>query len=238
MAYQFPPIAFLTILSLPLWLGLIIIVSRKQTAPGATPLLFILLGAMVWTGANTLHLLHVSVDFKVFWANCQYFGILVLPAAWVVFALEYTGYEKYITKETVLLLAIEPLVVLGAVWTNPIHGWFRSDIALQTVNNYVYLVETFGIAFWVHTLYSYSLLTAGTVLILYAIYQTQAIYRHRAMALTIAVTVPWGLISSNSSRISPMSTYSHRLPSSGPAWYSPMPSLNTNYSTHHQFREP
>lgn len=192
MALQFPPIAFLTILSLPLWLGLIVIVARKRTAPGATPLLFILIGALIWTGANTLHLLYTPLDLKVFWANTQYFGILVLPTAWIVFALEYTGYEKYITKESVLLLTIEPLMVLGAVWTNPIHGWFRSDIALQSVNNYIYLVETFGIAFWVHTLYSYFLLTIGTVLIIYAIYQTQAIYRHQAMALSLAVALPWG----------------------------------------------
>lgn len=192
MAFQFPPIAFLTILSIPLWIGLIMIVSQKQTAPRATPLLFILTGALIWTGANTLHLLYIPLDLKLFWANCQYFGILVIPAAWLVFALEYTGYEKYITKESVLLLAIEPVVVLGAVWTNPIHGWFRSDIALQTLNGYIYLVEAFGIAFWVHTLYSYCLLTAGTVLILYAIYQTQAVYRHQAMALTVAVAIPWG----------------------------------------------
>lgn len=192
MAFQFPPIAFLTVLSVPLWIGLIVIVARKQNAPGATPLLFILTGALFWTGANTLHVLYIPLDLKVFWANCQYFGIIVLPAAWFVFALEYTGYEKYITKESILFLTIEPLVVLFAVWTNPIHEWFRTDTTIQTVNGYVYLLETFGIAFWVHTIYSYCLLGAGTILILYAIYQTQSIYRHQAIAVSCAVIIPWG----------------------------------------------
>ncbi|WP_254764388.1 histidine kinase N-terminal 7TM domain-containing protein [Natrinema marinum] len=154
---------------------------RYRDRPGAVPLLSHVLAAGVWAGAilaltvvesgllalELLALLFLAVGFTVM--------------TLLVFTLEYTGRERFITRSTLLALSIEPVLVAVFAAVNP------GNLFLRT-----YTPVEWGIAFWVHTAYSYVLLTVATVSILEFLYRSRSLYRGQSAALLGATVVGWG----------------------------------------------
>jgi PAS domain S-box-containing protein len=188
---QFVPyilaLAFIAILSALLTL----VIWRRRSAPGAMPLAMLTLGVALWAVAYALSLASAELSGQVFWYNLAYLGIGLLPASWLAFALQYAGLESWLTRRRVVLLAIVPVWVLAMVWTNDLHHLFRAEAHLVDVGSYKVLATTLGPAFWVHTLYSYLLLSLGTFLLLRNILRTSPIYRRQAGAMLVAVCAPW-----------------------------------------------
>src|SRR6185295_14158620 len=91
-------------------------------------------------------------------ANTAYFGIVTVPASWLVFALRFSGRGRWVTGRFLALLWIEPVATVLLAWTNPWHALFRRSV--QVIPSW----EP-GPAFWAHTAYSYALVLAGTVLV-------------------------------------------------------------------------
>jgi PAS domain S-box-containing protein len=149
------------------------------------------LGVALWATAYALSLAFVELSAQVFWYNFVYFGIGLLPASWLAFALEYVGLGFWLTRRRLALLAIVPVWTLIVVWTNDLHHLFRTEVYHTDVGSYKILATTLGPAFWVHTLYSYLLLGLGTFLLLRNILRTSRIYRRQAGALLVAVSAPW-----------------------------------------------
>jgi len=167
---------------------------------GAYPLAALLGGAIVWVSFALIHSIAPTYDVAL-WANrIQYIGIVVNPAAWVVFALVYSDRERLANKFTVGLLSIEPLIVLGLVFTNTSHALWNGAVVpegttymadgAQVTCDAVICYGGNGPAFIAHALYSYVLLLAGAALVLARALRSDAIPRGQAVSMGIAVAAP------------------------------------------------
>jgi len=156
---------------------------NRHLGPGGAEFTVFNLGVAVWTGVYILEL-DATGPAALFWANLAYFGIVLLPASWLVFAFRYSGHEQRITRRLLALLCIEPLATVLLVWTNPWHQWFRKGVQVEPT-------WTPGPAFWLHAGYSYALLAAGTVLIARRVVAGPRLGRGQGAALLIAALAPW-----------------------------------------------
>lgn len=167
---------------------------------GAYPLAALLGGAIVWVSFALIYSLAPTYDVAL-WANrLQYVGIVINPAAWVLFALIYSDRERLANKFSVGLLSIEPLVVLGLVFTNRSHDLWNGAVVpegstymadgAQVTCNAVICYGGNGPAFVAHALYSYVLLVAGAALVLSHALRSDAIPRGQAVSMAIAVAAP------------------------------------------------
>jgi len=130
----------------------------------------------------------------LFWHNIEWLGVVLLPPAWLFFALQYTGRTTWLTRRMVLLLAIVPLVTLLVVWTNDMHGLIRSSSRLDSNAPFSALVGTYGAWFWVFISYAYTVLLLGALLIgsfIRTLMRSTSLYHGQALALLIAVLAPW-----------------------------------------------
>lgn len=168
-----------------------ILAWRNRSLLGSVPLAVLMAAVTVWAAAKVAELAAGDVAGTVFWSNVQYFAIPVVPAAWLVFALQYTGREEWLTRRTLSVLAVEPVLVLVFVWTNPAHGLFRSSVDLVQRGAFTTLAPTFGPAFWAHTAYSYLLLAAATWLLVRMALVSDHLYRSQAVGLVATVSIPW-----------------------------------------------
>ena len=50
---------------------------------------------------------------KGLWGDLKYVGICVLPPAWLVFTLQYTGRGHLVTRRLLAVLTAGPLIVLA-----------------------------------------------------------------------------------------------------------------------------
>ncbi|MHB9286426.1 histidine kinase N-terminal 7TM domain-containing protein [Halobacteriales archaeon Cl-PHB] len=157
---------------------------RDKTA--GTPLLFILLGAAIWSGAILVEILVESYALELIAHNFIYVGIPLLVASYLVFALEYAGREDLVTPRTYALLAIEPVLLQVFVWANP-NDLFRTGV--QPGPRTVEFVGS-GMAFWLHTAYSYTLILVATVILLRAVLTNRSTSVEQIAAVVVAIAAP------------------------------------------------
>jgi PAS domain S-box-containing protein len=170
---------------------LALVVWRRRSAPGAIPLIILLLGVAQWALAYALSLARRELSAQLFLFNLAYVGIGLVPASWLAFALEYVGLGALLTRRRLAMLAVMPLWTLAMVWTNDTHHLFRTEVGLANIGSYSVMIVTLGPAFWVHTVYSYLLLGLGAFLLLRNVVRLPRVYRRQAGAMLVAVCAPW-----------------------------------------------
>lgn len=180
MPYQFIPYHILIVLSALTAAALGICGCRHRTAPGAIPFVAAMFVGALWSVANALELSALTLEHKLFWANIQYIAYSLVPVAWIVMALQLSEYERWIKKKNLLLLLVIPIITCCLVWTDPILGFMRYNIRLDSTGPFPVIAKEYGPWFWVHFAQAYFLnfcsllLLFKTVLSKYAIYRTQA----------------------------------------------------------------
>ena len=191
MQWQNSPYAVALILTAAAAGIVVLLAWRRRPAPGAWPTVFLMLAVAEWSLSYALELGSANLGAQIFWAKVQYLGIVSVPVMWLILALEYTGLEKWLTRRTLILLAIVPLLTLLLVWTNELHGLVWSRVGQATVDAYVVLDLTYGAFFWVHFAYAYLMLLAGTIRFLQVLIRSPQLYRGQAGAVLVGVLTPW-----------------------------------------------
>ncbi len=164
---------------------------KRRPADWAIAFAVLLFAVTFWLIGNAMQLGSTTLEAIVFWANMQQAGIVIVPVAWLVFALLYTHREHWVTRTNLGLLAIEPLMMLVLVWTNDAHGLFRSEVVLNTAGPFPTMKTTYGTAFWINIFYSYMLMFIGTLLLLQRVLRSSDLYRWQAVLLLLGVSLPW-----------------------------------------------
>src|SRR5689334_14776351 len=99
----------------------LLVAGRRRSAPGALPFVVLTLAVAGWSLGYALEMLSANLASAVFWAKQEYLGIVILPLTWLLFALEYTGRKRWLTRQRIGLLLIEPIAIVALVETNERH---------------------------------------------------------------------------------------------------------------------
>jgi len=168
-----------------------VISFSRRSAPGAKALMFLMVGAFVWTATSLLLILATSIQYKLFWLKMNFVGVVIVPIGWFILAANYTNGIQ-ITRRTVLKLSIVPFITLVLIWTNSYHQFFISDYNFIQFSPAVTLLKTeYTGWFYIHTFYSYLLILAGFFLLFQEFLSSSHLYKKQVSALIIAGIVPW-----------------------------------------------
>jgi PAS domain S-box-containing protein len=163
-------------------------ISRERA--GARPLTAFLIAASFWSVAEGLSVATAGSGPAQFWTQVGLSLSVVIPLAWLATVLEYTGNGDWLRPRTLALLAVEPLLFVGLVWTNASHSLVWTSTQTVLVESFVTYSLDFGIALWAHQVYSYMLVTVGAVLLVWLVLRTDAPFRGQSTALLAAITLP------------------------------------------------
>jgi len=163
---------------------------RKRPNPGSLAMTVLALGAAVWAIGYNLELYNPLLPGKLFWAQFRYFGICVIPVAWFVFGLQFSGFGWLADRRNIAGLMLIPVIMLVLVFTNPWHGLVWSYVGLH-IGTYLNILDVrHGFWFWVFTIYSYILLLAGTILILGTLGRALDLYRSLFALILLGAAIP------------------------------------------------
>ena len=163
-------------------------VRRRPGAVGRSALGFGLAAAAVWSFAYALELGSSTVGAKTVWAWVKYIGVCGLPPAWLVFALQYTGRERRVTRRLIMWLSVVPvgvLVLLAVPATTHLVRFYPPG-PLDP-----HPVVGLGPAFWLLLGYSMAVAFTGTWLVVFTLLRVSRIYRRQALLLGSALTLVW-----------------------------------------------
>ena len=138
-------------------------VWRRPGRVGRGSLCAVLLAAAAWCVAYALELV-ASGDSRVLWGALKFIGTTILPPAWLIFALQYTGRLTRPRRRLLAALAVEPALILLLLAYAPTRSLVRSYPAeqLQATLPTVHL----GVAYWVHFVYTSTLVLAASAILL------------------------------------------------------------------------
>ena len=190
MHWQFPPYVGFLVATIALSLVLAFIAWQRRPAPGAVPATILILAAAEWALMVTLE--HTSVDFalKVWWVKASYIGSTLLPPIWLLLVLEYTGRTRWLKRQYVALLMIEPIITNVLVWTNEAHHLVWKSQSLQTIDNYIMLKITPGPWSWIDAIYGYILVMIGILFLIPLLRKRAPLYQGQALALILGALIP------------------------------------------------
>jgi PAS domain S-box-containing protein len=164
----------------------------RRAAPGGVALALLMLAAGEWALPYAVHWAAADLPTKIVWLKVFMVGNVGIPALFLVFVCLFVNYDRWLTRRNLVLLALEPLVTLGVVWSNEVHGLFWSRFWLETHGTFNALGRTFGPWFVVHITYSYLLIALAIGLLLQAFLRAPLLYRRQTGTVLVSAMLPWG----------------------------------------------
>ena len=139
----------------------------------------------------SLELLSKGLSFKILMSKIEYVGITIVPVAFFLLVLYFSGYTNWTQIKKNFFLLIIPVITIGLVFTNEKHGLIWKELFLQQSGNYLFLSIKYGIGFWVYTSFSYLLLGISYVILIKTIIGKIKIFRMQAISMIIALSISW-----------------------------------------------
>lgn len=145
---------------------------------------------IVWPGCVLAAIRFAGTDLALFFWRGLYLGLGIGVASFFLFALRYTDHGDLITPRSIALLSIHPVLLALVVATDPYHGLFYSDV-IPNPNASLgigYDLE-FGPLFALHTVYSYTVVAAGLVLIGNTAVRSKHLYQRQVLAIAAGILI-------------------------------------------------
>jgi PAS domain S-box-containing protein len=189
MDYNFTFLCYIRFLSGIIALVLVGFLWKRRHLNEAGYLLLFELAASIWAVGDGFEAAAISLQQKLFWSQFAYIGVTTISVMFLLFVLSYTNLSRLVNLKSILLLLVIPLITLIMAFSNPVHGLLWAKIIiLQGSNNTVYY---YGPYFWVHVIYSYSILAAGIFILLVDTFRVYPLYKAQIWLLIFGSLLPF-----------------------------------------------
>jgi len=188
MTFQFHPYAVVLIVSALTALITSIIILRRDI-PGSVALGGVLLSTFVWSGAYAMNWSVVELDDKIFWMKIMYFGVLGIPTLFLIFILEITHHEDWLTARNFVLLGIQPFAMIVMIWSNIRLVFDRID--LHFIGGLAVLHVERGLGFWVNTYYSYAITLLAFFILVVGFLRANPFFKRQYLIIMVGSIIPF-----------------------------------------------
>lgn len=189
MDYSYTPQVLSLLFSALIMVSLAAYTWSHRGMPGAGPFAVTMLLGSWWAMTTVLEIAVSGLSAKLFWTDARYVCYAATPVTTLLSVLQYTGRDQWLTRRRIALLSVIPLVTIALAWTNDMHGLVRSGAHLVGAWLPV-IAEDFGPWFWIHVIYSFSLLLFCFLALAEAIVRAPRIYRGQPLALFVGLALP------------------------------------------------
>lgn len=189
MRFDFPNFALVYVIASLLSLITAAMTWQRRSNPGNMPFSLLMLSLAIWSFASIFEAGAISPEGKLFWSKWQYIGISTLPALWLHFAAEFTNH-RFFQSNNLWIIFVIPFITLGMAFTNEYHHLLWNEIIIQPgpLNIAIY---DHGPWFYVHIIYSYSLLLIGTFWLIKGLLVFSRQKRKQIIIIISGVVVGW-----------------------------------------------
>jgi PAS domain S-box-containing protein len=130
----------------------------RRNLPGALWFVIYCLLALPFLVAKIIGYLAVDFETKIFWFNVEYPWWLPGTTAMTCFILEYAWPRRWVTRRTLALLSMVPLMGLAFTFSNDFHNLLFRDYGFNGS-----VVPLYGPVGWVFVVYNFGLRAVSTI---------------------------------------------------------------------------
>jgi PAS domain S-box-containing protein len=170
---------------------LVVLAWKQRPRPGATAFAVLMMAATWWIAVSSIGLFTIAESPRVLLHKLAWISMTMIPVLWLLFTLEYTSRDEYVTPTNAAVLLWIPTLTLALAWTNELHHLVYESMRVNVYGVISLVSPDFGPWYWIHLGYSYLLFAVGTFLVLQLAVGTRRVYQIQAGALLIAILAPW-----------------------------------------------
>lgn len=159
---------------------------HRRSAPGALPLVLLLLALAEWTFTYALHWLVAAPGVRRVWLDATFLGVSLAPVFVLLMTLELTG--RSLNRAARAALFGVPLVTLLLLLGGDPQGLLFGTRALDAHN----LLQG-GPWFRVVALYGYGLVLLSAALLVHFSWSSPPLYRRQGTLLLAGLVLPWAV---------------------------------------------
>ncbi len=168
---------------------LVLYAWQRRPATGSIWFGVTMLGVAVWALAYALEMTSISLGAKLAWYYVKFVGLALVPMAWLLFVLEFSGRWQWWKRPYLLAIAAPTLFTYALAFSNNTHEllWrtFAPPIAQGT------LAVVYGPWFIGYVVLAYFYLIIGGALMLkHWREQNTPLYRWQTLGLLLGVLLP------------------------------------------------
>ncbi len=164
---------------------------QNREVTGASSFAALMVGTALWAITYAFQLAGANEAMIGFWADANHVGVTIVPVAWFCFTLQFAARDRWLNRRTILGLSVVPAVYLLLVSTNRYHHLVREPIETKHVADGTLVVSQheFGIAFWAHAAYSYTLMAVGVLVLTHLLFWSPRVYRRQVGLLIVGAAI-------------------------------------------------
>ena len=189
MAWCFNPYSIPVILTAVILLLLARVAWLQRKVVGAPTFMALMIMLAAWSLLYAVELACASLDGKLLLVKIEYFFIEIFPISWLIFVLQYTGRQHWVTFRRLGWLVIFPMLIWIALWMDPFFHLFYLSADLIRQGMAIMIVTRYGPAFWLHSLFQYGIAMLAIVFCVQGLFLPAAIYRKQSIILLTGALV-------------------------------------------------
>lgn len=191
MAWQFTPVAILYLVAILTAAFVMFRTTRLYPARGTQFFMLLNASVLIWAFGYLLGQFSADIAVKEVMLRIEYIGILGTPLLWLLFALTYSYYERYVTPVSIAVLSLLPVTTWFLVLFVDQHQLFYQSYEFVTQNGLLIRDKIYGPFFYASAGYAYLTVLAGSVILILSVARRRAsMYRGQGVLLVIGSLVP------------------------------------------------
>lgn len=164
----------------------ILLIWRRREAPGVFALMIFMGGVVLWTWSYSMFWLFPDWPANGFWLDVTYIGVVIVPTAMLIFALQVNYLDEWLSKKVLVFLYVEPVLTLAILWTDSYHALFFAGKRTPTTTEFY----DGGFWFWLNVVYIYIIILITLFVIVRGFLQAKGIYRQQHGLILAGVSIP------------------------------------------------
>jgi diguanylate cyclase (GGDEF)-like protein/PAS domain S-box-containing protein len=162
---------------------------RHRTTVGAQAFAGFLAAVTVYIIGYSLELASGDLPTILFWSKVEYVGILMFPAFYLMFAMQFTGRGRWLRLRNVALLFVIPLLVFAAKVVDERFHLIYASAAVDASGPLPLLVFTRGPLYLPLALYNLAVVTVANVWLVQKRSHASALYRRQTTLILVAAAI-------------------------------------------------
>jgi len=184
-----PIVVVATVTGAIFYAGIAVAIYRIGDTPGDRLYVVASVGGVIWAGTYALSFVVFDPALRLALEIPLWIGRLLVPAAWFLAALAYTGRDSYITPLLTGSIAVPSVVTLGLIATSDAHGLFWRSYEIVEVLGLATASYDPGPWLLLQVAFSYVLIILGLLVIL-ELFLTSELYENQGRILLVAAALP------------------------------------------------
>jgi PAS domain S-box-containing protein len=163
----------------------------RSDDPGGKTGAVILIAITIWSLSEALEVVSPTLSMKILWDKISFFGIVIIPNAWLVYVLQNFWKDRQPSVRVLGLLLFPSLIVLILALTNESHGLLLDRLELKQPFALMELPKVYSIGLKLFAGYSYLVIFAGIAFLLHLLIRSRQLYKWQATALILVCLAPF-----------------------------------------------